>query len=164
MAYFGANKSPQQLGSLLLFNSKEGEREEDEKTNREKKTPGITMATCSSLMLLTVPIPHLSVTLDQAMVTVGITMCYKCWMLIKRGCALEQGASSLRLSGMQVAPWAAFPLVAVWVWEVGPFPLPCQALVCLMGSVGLSAASLPATSFTFPLLLINPPFAQGKTL
>lgn len=129
MAYFGANKSPQQPARLLLFNPKEGEREGKKKKPGEKKNkPGITMATCSSLVLqnLKVPTPHLSVVSDQAMMTVGITTCYACWMLMARGCASKQVAylkhPPLGQPEPQVPPWAVLQWVAVWFWEAGLSP------------------------------------------
>lgn len=190
MAYFGANKSPQQPARLLLFNPKEGERERKKK-NREKN-PGIAMATCSFLALqnLKVPTSHLSVAFDQAAMTVGITTCYECWMLMERGCASKQVARFRHPPSGQleprVPPWAALQWVAVRFWEAGPSPgqgmaiaLPSPSMQVgslraqphLAGDAALSggcwckpaAACLLAASLTLPLLVINPPLVQGNT-
>lgn len=191
MAYFGANKSPQQPARLLLFNPKEGERE-GKKKKQGKKTPGIAMATCSFLALqnLKVPTSHLSVAFDQAAMTVGITTCYECWMLMERGCASKQVAGFRHPPSGQpeprVPPWAALQRVAVRFWEAGPSPGQGMAIALpspsvQMGSVRArphlagdttlpggcwckpAAARLLAASLTLPLPVINPPLVQGKT-
>lgn len=85
---------PSSLPDSSCSTPKRGKGRRKKKKQGGKKTPGITMATRSSLALqnLKVPTPHLSVTFDRAAMTVGITTSYECQLLVERGCASKQVA------------------------------------------------------------------------
>lgn len=77
------------------------------------------MATSSFLALqnLKVPTPHLSVAFDQAVMTVGITTCYKCQMLmvvLRASCTFY--ASSLGPAGAVYPFVGCFPVGDCVVW------------------------------------------------
>lgn len=83
------------------------------------------MATSSFLALqnLKVPTPHLSVAFDQAVMTVGITTCYKCQMLmvvLRASCTFMHPPSGR--PELCIPPWAVFQWVTVWFGGTGPSP------------------------------------------
>lgn len=81
--------------------------------------------------------------------TVGITTCYECWMLMARGCASKQVACLKHPpSGQpepQVPPWAVLQPMAVWFWEAGPSPRHGTAIALPNPSVpdGLCTGTTP---------------------